>query len=103
MARRRRLEELPVGLLVVDCLSALITPILGGGQHSQGHALLAATAASLKAFAARSGAGRARRCTQLAALHGAAWMAGLVGCRRRVAGGTCLLISPSPPALQPCW
>ncbi|EFN60013.1 hypothetical protein CHLNCDRAFT_133185 [Chlorella variabilis] len=56
VARRRRLEELPVGLLVVDCLSALITPILGGGQHSQGHALLAATAASLKAFAARSGA-----------------------------------------------
>lgn len=52
--RRRRLEDLPVALLIVDCLSALITPVLGGGagQHSQGHALLAAAATSLKAVAA---------------------------------------------------
>jgi hypothetical protein len=50
---RRHLWELPVGLLVVDSLSAVIAPILGGGQHSQGHALLATAATSLKAFAAR--------------------------------------------------
>jgi hypothetical protein len=58
-AARRRLSELPVGLLVVDSLSALVGPLLGGGQHSQGHALLAAAAAALKAFAAASGAGEA--------------------------------------------
>jgi replicative DNA helicase len=50
---RRHMWELPVGLLVVDSLSAVIAPILGGGQHSQGHALLATAASSLKAFAAR--------------------------------------------------
>ncbi|KAI3429497.1 hypothetical protein D9Q98_005586 [Chlorella vulgaris] len=53
---RKRLEELPVGLLVVDSLSALIAPVLGGRQHGQGHALLAAAASTLKAFAASSNA-----------------------------------------------
>jgi len=54
---RRRLEDLPIELLIIDSLSALITPVLGGGagQHSQGHALLAAAATSLKAFAAGPG------------------------------------------------
>ena len=58
---RRRLDDLPVELLVVDCLSAVITPVLGGGagQHSVGHALLAAAAVGLKAFAAGGNAGAA--------------------------------------------
>lgn len=62
---RRRLEDLPVHLLIVDSLSALITPVLGGGtgQHSQGHALLAAAATNLKAFAAGPGLPGARATT----------------------------------------
>jgi hypothetical protein len=36
--RPQQLSDLPVGLLVVDALSAVIAPILGGGQgqHSLG-------------------------------------------------------------------
>lgn len=62
---RRRLEDLPVQLLIVDSLSALIAPVLGGGagQHSQGHALLAAAATNLKAFAAGPGLPGARVAT----------------------------------------
>ena len=59
---RRHLHEFPVKLLVVDSLSALISPVLGGGQHSQGHALLAAAAATLKAFADATQAGALRAC-----------------------------------------
>ena len=60
--RRLLLQDLPVRLLVVDSLSALVAPVLGGGQHSRGHALLAAVATTLKAFATRwnTGAGGRR-------------------------------------------
>ena len=58
-AVRRRLQDLPIQLLVVDSLSAVITPILGGGagQHSQGHALLVSAALALKSLAAACNAG----------------------------------------------
>ncbi|KAK9817811.1 hypothetical protein WJX72_002565 [[Myrmecia] bisecta] len=39
-------------LLVVDSASALVSPILGGGQHSQGHALMICLARFLKHMAA---------------------------------------------------
>lgn len=42
-------------LVVVDSLSAVVAPVLGGGggQHSMGHALLAGVGAALKALALR--------------------------------------------------
>lgn len=39
-------------LVVLDSLGALLTPVLGGTQHMQGHALLASAAMSLKQVAA---------------------------------------------------
>ena len=49
-------EEGPLlDLVIVDSLGALIAPVLGGGQHNQGHALLAAAAGGLKRLAAAAG------------------------------------------------
>lgn len=40
-------------LVILDSLGAIIAPILGGGTHSQGHAVLAAAATLLKQVAAQ--------------------------------------------------
>ena len=46
-------EEGPfIDLVIVDALGVLVAPVLGGGQHNQGHALLAAAAGGLKRLAA---------------------------------------------------
>lgn len=74
-----------LSLIVLDSLGAIISPILGGGQHTQGHAVLAALASLLKEIAVSydiavlvtnhlvSGGGRAAAAAQSNAGNSVQW------------------------------